>query len=131
MAAGAMQFLEKALERLWFGCGGHCHTHGDGGASCPLLDGADPAQLLSDPEARRYAHGAGLVGAAAAVFLLPLVATAGGAFVAGRYLAGVLPGTTGTRQLIGMFVGLAAGVALARLVLRARPKRTSSGGGEE
>ncbi len=124
-----MRFLQKALERLWFGCGGGCHTHTDGGASCPLLDGADPTQRRLDPEARRFSTGGALAAAAAIVFLLPLATGIGGAFLAGRYLA--LVGPVGLWQAAGLLAGLAVGVGAAKLLLfLMRSKPPISGGGE-
>ena len=126
-----MRFIEKALERLWFSCGGHCHTHTDGGASCPLLDGADPMQRLLDPEARRFSSGFALVAACAAVFLLPLATAAGGAFLAGKYLAASAQ-SEGLWQMAGILAGLAAGIGLAKLLLfLTRSKKTLTGGGEQ
>lgn len=127
-----MRFLEKALRRLWFSCGGHCHTHSDGGASCPLMDGANPTQRSLDPQARRFGAGGALVGAAMVVFLLPLVMAIGGAFLAGEYLAPPSSGAVGWWQAAGMLAGLVVGVAIAKLLLfLVRSRQTISGGGDE
>ena len=127
-----MNFLEKALERLWFSCGGQCHNHGDGGASCPLMDGGDPAQRLLDPEVRRFSEGGALVSASIAVFLLPLATAIGGAFLAGEYLASASVASVGWWQAAGLLAGLAVGVGLAKLVLRlVRSRQVVSGGGDE
>ncbi len=131
-AINEMNFLEKALERLWLGCGGHCHTHGPDGHSCPLLDGADPAKHLLDPEVRRFSSGPSLVLACLAVFLLPLSTAVGGGFLAGRYLAPDASAFLGWWQAAGLLGGLAVGVGLAKLlVTHFGFKKTLSGGGQQ
>lgn len=94
------------------GCG-HCHMHG----SCPLntpegQSGDSPAELK------------GMVGFATAVFLIPL-----GMGIGGAYTAAYLGGTEATSSpshwhMIGLGLGLAIGVVLARLyVSLRRPKK--------
>lgn len=126
-----MNFLEKALERLWFSCGGQCHNYGDGGASCPLMDGADPCNGCSIPRCGGSVRAA-LVSASIAVFLLPLATAIGGAFLAGEYLASASVASVGWWQAAGLLAGLAVGVGLAKLVLLlVRSRQAVSGGGDE
>ena len=94
------------------------------------MDGADPAQRLQDPQVRRFSFGGALAGAAVLVFLVPLATALSGAYVVGAYLAPTVP--LGVGQMLGMLAGLAAGVGIAKLVLRlVRDKQTTSGGGDE
>ena len=96
------------------------------------MDGADPTQRWLDPEARRFASGPALVGAAAIVFLLPLATAVGGAYVADKYLSPASSVPLGVWQAGGMLVGLAVGVGVAKLVLMlVRSRQSISGGGEE
>ena len=126
-----IRFLEKSLERLWLSCGGSCHSHG-GEGGCPLMSDEELRQRMDDPEVRRYSAGGPLVAACLAVFLLPLLTAAGGAYLAGEYLPALVRGPVGLWQLIGTLGGLAAGVGLAKLLLfAARKRQTSFGGGEE
>jgi len=115
-----MNFLEKALQRLWFGCGGACHAHGQDQPTCPLLDTTDLTASVRDPAARRFSHGGPLAAAAATVFLFPLATAMGGAYLAGRYVPPFLGYEWA--QLLGLLGGMAAGVGLARcFLLLARP----------
>lgn len=127
-----MNFLVKALERFWYGCGGHCHCSPDGVAACPLMNGNDPLAPLMDPEARRFSTGFGLVGACLLVFVLPLATGLLGAFLLGRLIDLGHPARQGWIQLLGLLAGLGVGVGLAKLVLRlTQPRVEKLGGGEE
>ena len=127
-----MNFLEKALQRLWFSCGGHCQAHSDGPMACPLVQGGTDARAGLDPQARYFSSGLALVAACLLVFLLPLATAAGGGFLACKYLAPVGPGWLSLWQLLGVLVGLAVGVACAKLALKGiRPKQIGSDGGKE
>lgn len=127
-----MSFLTNMLERFWFGCGGHCHTHGEEHGSCPLMKDGDPMQRLLDPEVRRYTEGGLLVGSCAAVFLLPLVCALVAAWVLGRYLGGEGGPAVGWWQFVGTLGGLALGVGIAKglLMFVSVQRKDSAGGGE-
>lgn len=111
----------RFLERFWFGCG-RCHD----GQGCPLAEGAGPGAAGR----HEYDQGAALVGAVLLVFILPLGCALGGAYLAGRGYAGPSLTVQGWWQLGGGLGGFAAGVALARVVLRIcrRPRRPADGG---
>jgi hypothetical protein len=108
----------RFLERFWSGCG-HCHD----GRDCPLATDAAPQTFGT----REYDHGPALVGAVLLVFILPLATAIGGAFLAGRWLAGPAPQLLGLWQTGGAIVGFSAGVGLAKLVFWAR-RRLADGG---
>ena len=96
------------------------------------MDGADPNERWLDPEARLFSTGAALVGASAAVFLLPLATAVGGAYAAEKLLSPASSVPVGVWQAGGMLVGLAVGVGVAKLVLMlVRSRQSISGGGKE
>jgi hypothetical protein len=103
------------LERFWLGCG-HCHD----GRECPLATDAAPRTFGTG----EYRHGLGLVGAVLLAFILPLVTAIGGAFLAGRWLAGPVQQLLGVWQTGGAIVGFVAGVGLAKLVFWVRRRLT-------
>ncbi len=108
----------KWLERFWFGCG-HCH-----GGSCPLADAA------SESEASPAGRGAPLAASCLAVFVLPLALAICGAWALGRCAAefALMPQAAG--QALGAVTGLAAGIALAKLMTQwiLRRERAVDGG---
>ena len=105
----------KWLERFWFGCG-HCH----GVDACPVARAAESESARSGPASR----GAGLVGAAVVVFLMPLVFAIAGAWLAGGRPAGKSFAVSAGWQRAGAAIGLVVGVVTARwLVHRLWAKR--------
>ncbi|MFH1747638.1 MAG: hypothetical protein ABIG44_11400 [Planctomycetota bacterium] len=127
-----LNFLEKALERLWFSCDGHCATKTDGAASCPLMNGENPAQRRLDPETRRFNAGGMMALACIVVFLLPLLSAAGGAYLAGRLVGPQSDAALNWCQTGGLVVGMAVGIGIAKLlVYLMRSKQTLTGGGDE
>jgi hypothetical protein len=105
----------KWLERFWFGCG-HCH----GVDACPVARAAESESARSGPASR----GAGLVGAAVVVFLMPLVFAIAGAWLAGGRPAGKSFAVSAGWQMAGAAIGLVVGVVTARwLVHRLWAKR--------
>ena len=104
------------LERFWHGCGGHCHSEG---GSCPLAE-----QFEQEPDRRvPFDRGPALVASSAGVFLMPLLLAIGGAYAAGEYLASESSASVGLWQTGGMLVGLAAGIIVARTLLRVAQRR--------
>ncbi len=97
----------KWLERFWFGCG-HCR----GVEACPVARAVESAQ--SGPAG----SGAGLVGAAVVVFLMPLVFAIAGAWLVGGRAAQDSHAVSSGWQFVGAVAGLAAGVVTARWLVR-------------
>lgn len=111
------------LERFWFGCG-HCH----GVDSCPVARAAESESARTGPAG----HGAGLVGAAVVVFLMPLIFAIVGAWLAGGRAAEGSFAVSAGWQMAGAAAGLAAGVVTARwLVQRLWAKRGDALGDAE
>ena len=109
------------LEKPPFGCG-QC----DELAGCRF---ARTAESGPDGGGRAELRGRDLVLPATAVFLLPLVAAMGGAYLTGRWWAGASFASGGWWQAGGAMGGLILGAGLARLLLmRLRGRRTSTGG---
>jgi hypothetical protein len=97
------------LERFWFGCGG-CH----GAASCPVV-----AEMENAVKPTRSGVAClPLQLTAVTVFLLPLACAIGGGFLCSRLWADGTPASVGYWQTAGVLAGLAAGVGLAKLLLR-------------
>lgn len=110
------------LERPAFGC---CQC--DELARCRF---AQTAEAGPDGGGREQPRGRHLVLPATAVFLLPLVAAVGGAYLTGRWWAGASFASRGWWQAGGAVGGLILGAGLARLLLmRLRGRRTSTDGG--
>ena len=109
------------LEKPPFGCG-QC----DGLHECRF---AQTAESRPDGGGREQLRGRYLVLPAAAVFLLPLVAAMGGAYLAGHWWAGASFASPGRWQAGGAVGGLILGAGLARLLLTRLRGRGSSADG--
>ena len=93
------------LEKFWFGCG-HCH----GIESCPAAQAAEQA-------GRQNPGGIRLVFSVIVVFILPLLTSITGAYLAGKWSSQDSGQSLAGWQAAGMLAGLAAGIGTAKLLL--------------
>jgi hypothetical protein len=111
-----MDFLNRALQRLWFGCGGHCHEDHAHGVPCPVMERADREREQLGQAGNPFCYGLPLVCVAMLVFLFPLMLGIICSRLAEHWLGPVF-GLGEWWQVPGLFAGFAGGVIIGRAVV--------------